>query len=86
MKKSIQAMKIAHGIKNNFKSFKAALIAAWQIIKNKAVKFAKEDGEIREAHFETFTTIELRKGYARFVEILSDGSTQFRSLRFDRIL
>lgn len=86
MKKSIQAMKIAHGIKSKYTSFKAALIAAWQIIKNKTVKFAKEGGEIRDAHFETFTTIELSKGYARFLEILSDGSTQFRSLRFDRIL
>lgn len=87
MKISIQAMKIAHGIKSQFTSFKAALIAAWKLIKSKSVTFAKEKtDEVRTAVIESFTTIEIQKGYARFVEILADGSKQFRSLCLDRLI
>lgn len=86
MKISIQAMKIAHGIKSQFTSFRAALIAAWKIIKSKTVTFVKDGGEVRTAVIESFTTIELQKGYARFMEILADGSKQFRSLRLDRLI
>lgn len=87
MKKAFQAMKIAHGIKKLFTSFVDALKFAWNIIKTGVIVFAKlETGEIRTAKIQSFTTIEFKKGYAKFIEILSDGSTQFRSLRLDRVV
>ena len=86
MKKVKQAMNIAHAIKSQFSTFKAALKAAWKIILSGLVTFAKETGELRTAKIETFTTIERTKGYARFVEIKDDGSTQFRSFRFERLV
>ena len=86
MKKVTQAMNIAHAIKSQFTSFRAALKAAWQIIKSGLITFAKETGEVRTAKIETFTTIDRTKGFARFVEIIDGDKTQFRSFRFERLI
>lgn len=86
MKKAVQAMRLAHAIKSYTTSFHAALIAAWKIVKEGVVTFVKETGEIRTACIKSFTTIERGKGFAKFIEINSDGIEQFRSLRFERLI
>jgi hypothetical protein len=86
MKKAVQAMKIAHGIKKMFSSFKQALKAAWNIIKTGVVTFAKEEGEVRTANVLAFTTINLEKGYAKFTELDKNGFIQYRCFRFERII
>lgn len=85
-------MTIAHTIKNLFKSFSDALKAAWIIIKlhlGKSIEitFAKDTGELRTARaiaIGSLSTIE--KGYIRFVEMIEEERTQWRSFRVERLV
>ena len=79
--------------KEIFTSLSEALKAAWKIIKVKmgtpqTIHFAKKNtGELRTANilaFGSFSTLE--KGYLRFVEMLENGTTQWRSLTISRII
>ncbi len=85
-------MTIAHKIKRLFTTFSDALKAAWMIVKlylGKATKitFAKDTGELRTAKaiaIGTLSTIE--KGYLRFIEMIGEGQTQWRSFRIGRLV
>lgn len=87
-----KAMRLAHQIKDLFSSFSQALKAAWQIAKLAAgfsinITFAKDTGEVRNAHAIAcggLSTIE--KGFVRFVEQLEEGRTQWRSFRIERLI
>lgn len=87
-----RAMNIAHQIKQYFDKFGEALQAAWAIVKlfsgrKVELTFAKSTGEVREAKaiaLGSLSTIE--KGYFRFVELLEDETTQWRSCRFERMI
>lgn len=87
-----RAMDTAHQIKAHFETFGQALKAAWMLAKlflGRAVDltFAKSTGELREAEavaVGSLSTIE--KGFFRFVELLENGNTQWRSCRFERMI
>lgn len=85
-------MTIAHQIKSNFDSFADALRAAWKIAKlffgkNVELTFAKNSGEVREAKAVALGSLEtLTKGYFRFVEMLENENTQWRSCRLERMI
>lgn len=84
---------LAHAIKSNFQSFSDALKAAWKIIKltlsrQTEIKFAKKSGEIRKALALKIINLEdtIDRGFARFIEINSDGEEQFRSFKIERLI
>lgn len=82
---------IAHIIKARCKyDFSQALRTAWVIAKmhfGQTVEFAfrKVDGELRYAVGTDCTLYTLDKGYVCFKEVLSDGSTQWRSFKVGRL-
>lgn len=87
-----KVFKIAHQIRNQFSNFSTALKAAWRIVKMEMgiktpITFAKKDGELRDAvAIGCGSLITLEKGYLRFVEILDDGTEQWRSFRIKRLV
>ena len=87
-----QAFKIAHEIKSQFATWSAALKAAWQIAKLKfgietKIEFAKADGELRTAiALNVGSLTSLKEGFVRFLELRTDGITQWRSFRLERLI
>lgn len=83
---------IAHIIKSVFQSFSEALKAAWKIAKMNfgrtvTIKFVKSNGEVRTATAKGTGNLEtIKKGFVRFIELLSDGSTQYRSFRIEKLI
>lgn len=83
---------VAHIIKSAFETFGEALKAAWKIAKMNfgrtvTVKFVKSNGEIRTATAKGTGNLEtIKKGFVRFIELLNDGSTQYRSFRIEKLI
>jgi len=94
MKQKIQsqAMTFAHQIKEQFPTFADALRAGWVLAKLQReqqvqITFAKQTGEIREAKAVGMGSVDtLVKGYVRFVELLENAETQWRSFRLERLV
>ncbi len=93
MKLTSQALKLAHEIYNQFKTWRDALRAAWKIILIKAgrateVTFTKEStGELRTAKAIAISSLKtIEKGFVRFVEQVSEGRTQWRSFKLKNLI
>lgn len=84
-------MKAAHLVRGWFDTFSEALKMAWRLYKMKfqdmptPITFAKKCGEIRNASVADLLFWCPSKGFARFSELLPDGSTQYRAFRFERV-
>lgn len=87
-----KALSIAHQIRNQFQTWSEAVTAAWKIAKlflgrSVNLTFAKSTGEVREAKAVAVGGLNtLSKGFFRFVEMLADGTTQWRSCRLERMI
>lgn len=87
-----RVMSMAHKIKGRFQTFSESLKAAWIIVKLSLgyyvnLTFAKDTGEIRKAQgiaMGSLSTIE--KGFVRFLELLDEDRTQWRSFRIERLI
>ena len=87
-----QVFTIAHQIRKYFSNFSQALKAAWRIVKIYAgrptlIQFAKSSSELRKAKAIAAGSLKtITKGYVRFVELVENGLTQWRSFKIANLV
>ncbi len=88
-----KAIKLASKIKQWFSSWSEALKAGWLLVKLQSgyclnIQFANKDAEVRKAKVVAISSITtgIEKGFIRFVEMVSDNRTQWRSFRLERLI